>query len=502
MRRNWLGVLIGAAVMAGCQTGRSAAPVPVALAIENVTVIDPETKRVMPGRSVYVDGGRIVAVAPASGRGRYIAAKSVEGTGRFLMPGLMDMHVHLFLGEPPSGTMNLLLANGVTGIREMSSDCWEIAGVKDGCVAEYKALQARVARGEAPGPELLRLTGTMVMGPASLKVPAGVDPFIAPANPEDARRLARYFKGRGVDIVKTHDSIPRDVFFALMGEARRLGLEVSGHVPFGAGAAAAAEGGYGSIEHARDLLYDCSRYGPALRRAGGDFADRRPGAAKPANLDRLRSTVAGHDPSLCAAALGRIARTGAYYVPTHVTREMEALAADPSYRRDPRRKYIPIARDKAWEADLTETAALPEAEREALDAFFRHGLLITGLAHRAGIPVMAGTDANDTMIVPGFSLHRELGLLVRAGLTPMDALRAATSVPAAYLGRSATLGGIAPGKEADLVLLRANPLVDIANAAAVEAVISDGRLFDRLMLDALLAEAERIAAGSATRPGG
>jgi imidazolonepropionase-like amidohydrolase len=154
---------------------------------------------------------------------------------------------------------------------------------------------------------------------------------------------------------------------------------------------------------------------------------------------------------------------------------------------------VPAGRNGRWEADLNETAALPKEEREALRRFFRHGLTITGLAHRAGVPIMAGTDANDTMIVPGYSLHRELRLLAAAGLSNMDVLRAATTVPARYLGRTADLGGIAPGKQADLVLLRSDPLADMSNSATVELVVANGRAFTRDRLDALLQAAEAVA---------
>jgi hypothetical protein len=267
-------------------------------------------------------------------------------------------------------------------------------------------------------------------------------------------------------------------------------------VLFRPGSLGVARQGYGSIEHARDLLYDCSRYGAEFRQASADFSDRKAGAVRPGNLDRLVRTVAEYDPKLCAAFLAQLAGTGVYYAPTHVTREMEARAREAAYRNDERRKYVLHPRNKNWEADLDETAALPPEEAEALRRFFEHGLLVTGMAYRAGIPIMAGTDASDTMIVPGFSLHNELLLLAKAGLPPMEVLRSATAVPAAYLRKSDRFGGVSAGKEADLVLLRANPLSDIRNTASIEAVIANGRLYDRAALDALLAEAERAASAS------
>ncbi|CAA9502421.1 MAG: hypothetical protein AVDCRST_MAG44-854 [uncultured Sphingomonas sp.] len=479
-------------VAAGCATIRPDAT-PVDLAIDNVTVIEPGSGRVLPEHSVYISGERIVAVLPARRGAAYAAAHVVDGTGKFLIPGLIDMHVHLFLPEPAPLGMNALLANGVTGIREMSSDCWAAAGAKKGCVAEYRALQTKVRSGEVPGPDLLALTSTMVMGPTRLKLPPTAPAFITPVTAEQGRELVRHLAERGTELIKTHDSIPAPAFAAMMGEANKLGTALGGHVPFAAGALGAAKLGYRSIEHARDLLYDCSRYGPDFRREEAAFAAGTPNSVRPQSLERLQRTVAQFDQILCAEMLRQLASTGVYYTPTHVTREMEARAGDAAYRADPARRYVARDRNKRWEADLQETAALPSAERGALRAFFEHGLRITGLAHGAGIPIMAGTDANDTMIVPGFSLHLELELLGRAGLSNLEVLRAATVVPARYLRRS-DLGGIAAGKRADLVLLRADPLADVRNTRAIEAVLARGRLRTRQDLDALLAEAERIAA--------
>ncbi|WP_075005013.1 amidohydrolase family protein [Stigmatella aurantiaca] len=480
-----------AALLGGCQSLPARGVLPEAsLRIAKVTVIDPETRSVLPDRSVYVAGDRILAVVSEGERPPYRAARTLDGSGKFLVPGLMDMHVHLFLPEPAAPVLALMLANGVTGVREMSGDCWALAGAAEGCIGDYRRLAAQIEAGEVAGPELLSLASTIVMGPARVQLPAGVPSYVAPSTPAEGRQLVRYLHARGVDLIKTHDSIPGEVFRAMMDEARSLGIGVSGHVPYAANTDELIRLGFGSIEHARDLLYDCSRYGEDFRRMGSAYADRQPGAKRPDDAERMRRTVAEYDPALCASRMRSLAAAGFYVTPTHVTREMEARAAEPAYRDQPLRRYILPARNAQWQADLDETAAAP-AELTALrQGFFRHGLTLTGLAHRAGVNIMAGTDANDTMIVPGFALHRELGLLVQAGLSPMEALRAATSVPAAYLRRTATLGGISPGKEADLLLLRANPLDDIANSASIETVISDGRVYGRAALDALLVSAE------------
>jgi imidazolonepropionase-like amidohydrolase len=483
-----------ALALAACQTLPVVPARHAAVAITDITVIDPQTRRVLPHHSIFIEGDRIVAVLPIEQAGHFSAERSIDGSGKFAIPGLMDMHFHLFLPEPTLPSLNLLLANGITGIREMSGDCWEAAGATEGCIQHYRALRQRIKSGAVAGPDIIGLASPMVMGRSRVQLPAGAPDFVVPSTPDQGRETVRRLHARGADLIKTHDSIPTDVFAAMMDEARKLGIEVSGHIPFKAGAVGAARMGYKSIEHARDLLYDCSRYGEAFRQAEADFADGKPGSKRPAGIDRLSRTVDEFDEPLCDTTMRNLAATGAYYDPTHVTREMEARAGEAEYRADPNLKYVLAERRKNWEADLKDTAGKPAAEVAALNKFFRHGLVVTGYAHRAGVPIMAGSDANDTMIVPGFSLHRELGLLRQAGLSSMDVLRSATTIPAAYLGQTERFGGISNGKEADLVLLNSNPLDATGNTADIFAVIANGRSFSRADLDALLAQVERMAA--------
>ena len=268
---------------------------------------------------------------------------------------------------------------------------------------------------------------------------------------------------------------------ALGAEARSLGLHLAGHVPAGVAVTELARHNFLTIEHARDLLYDCSRYGPEFRRSSGAFLDGDRGAVRPAAETRMRRTINEFDPELCRGVLATLARNGTFYVPTHVTREMDARATEADYRSDPNRRYISPARNAEWDRDLTETAAASPIVASLYDGFFHHGLKVTGMAHQAGVRIMAGSDANDTMISPGFSLHRELWLLTQAGLSAMDVLRTATTAPAAYLEKTDLLGGVSAGKEADLVLLNGNPLSDIRNTTSIAAVVVNGSLYNRML---------------------
>jgi hypothetical protein len=185
-----------------------------------------------------------------------------------------------------------------------------------------------------------------------------------------------------------------------------------------------------------------------------------------------------------------------WYVPTHVTRRMDAFADDPVFRNDARSRYIPKTRWTEWNADADRMVALdPSPEgRRVMRGFYEKGLAITGRAHAAGVNIVLGTDAGDSFVFPGSSVHDELGEFVKAGLTPAQALAAATLRAAVFLGRDQDYGSVAVGKRADLVLLGANPLERIEHTRRIDAVIVGGRVLGRADLDGLLAGVERAVA--------
>lgn len=497
------GALALASLLTACELQREAPPNPVALAITSTTVIDPADERVLKDHTVFIHKDRIVAVTPARDPGGYTATRTVDGSGRFLIPGLMDMHVHTAHPHFSKQTLSLLAANGVTGVREMSGDCWEPAGEIFGCIADYRELQRRLASGEIAGPRLLRISSAMVMGPSgrgSPQVPEDAASFATPGDADEGRRLAGFLDERGVDFIKIYNGLPRVAYLGLAERAGELGLEVAGHVPYGVSVTEAADHGQRSFEHARDLPYDCSTWGAQYRQSAAAVLSGDEDAQWPDEATRIDRSLTTFDAGQCRDLLETLAAKGVYYVPTHVTREMDARASEAAYRDDPRMKYVMRRMKGFWQGDLRNTAgAAPEMVKRYRD-FMDHGLRITRMAFEAGVPVMAGTDANDTMMFPGFRLHDELALLNRAGLTPMETLRTATAIPAAYLGRSDELGGIARGMAADLVLLDADPLADISNTTAIAAVVLNGRLLKHADLAALLKDVEDQAAASG-KPG-
>lgn len=469
---------------------------PADLVIRNVTVIDPASRKVLSRRDVVVDNGRIVAIK-ASSRNAPSADRIVDGTGKYAIPGLMDMHVHTGLRPIHRASLLLNIANGVTGVRDMASDCHRPGGIAL-CIDEMRQSAAAIESGSLPGPRLLALSTMKVQsqgGPADASDPRAI---YFPRSAAEAGATASLLLARKPDVIKIGDALDPGAYEVLVKAAKQGGIEASGHIPLGLSVAEVARLGQRSIEHARDLPLDCSAQGATYR------AEMKAGLPKSApsleaGIERTRKVLASQDKATCKVQIAAMVSNRTYYVPTHLTRAMDFRAGDPAYRADPRMAYVHPQLAQMWTRDLDRYAKLSAQDADVLKSFYLLGLRLTGEAHRAGVKIMAGTDSNDTMIFPGFSLHDELGNLVAAGLSPMDALRAATTVPAEYLRRTGDLGSLSKGRMADIVLLRADPLANIANTTSIEFVVQGGRVYDRAALDGMLADARKLAAGGSGR---
>lgn len=468
----FLGVLGLAAPVVGESPPEPAAD----LLITNVHVVDVESGEVLPDRSVAVADGRIVRVAAA---GEVTAARTVDGTGGYLIPGLWDLHAHLRADGLPDWIttdwmMPLLLAHGVTGVRDMKSGC-DGPDEVDPCFAKMKEWRDAVEAGELAGPRVLAMASAFVDPPWDYEV-----------TEEQARGLARKLAADGFDLIKIYTRLSPEAMRWMGDEAADAGIRIAGHVPLRATSIEASEAGFASIEHARAFLFDCFP-------GSADF--RATATSHDPPVDVMRAMVEEHDASRCRKVFETLAENGTAYVPTHVTRRMDALADDPAFRNDPRERYLPPALLQSWQADAERMVALdPSPEgRRAVRRFYEKGLELTGAAHQAGVRVLVGTDGGDTYAFPGSGVHDELGELVKAGLTPAEALRAATSESAAFLGRSDDHGSAEEGKVADLVLLAANPLESIENVREIRAVVFGGEYLDRERLDAMLAAVEEAA---------
>jgi hypothetical protein len=468
-------LLLAAALASGAPFVSQSAP----LALTHVNVIDGISGSIQRNMTVTISDGRISAVE-SSGRARVPqSARVIDASGKYLIPGLWDMHVHWY----DERFLGLFVANAVTSVRQM----W-------GMPLHLK-WRDRIGRAELLGPRFA-IASPIVDGPNPVWPRSTVVREEA-----GARQTVREIKRMGYDFVKVYDRLPRDAYIALLEEARRLDLSVSGHVPMSVRAADASDAGQKTIEHLSGVLYGASTAEDELTRRNLELskgAEASKGIDPPTRTARreLRELLlATYDPAKAKALFATFVKNGTWQCPTLTVIRSIASLDDPGFTTDARLRYMPRSIAESWypQSDARLTTKTPADY--ALDRrVYRKQLEIVGAMHRAGVRLLAGTDVLNPYAFPGFSLHDELALLVEAGLSPMEALRTATVNPAAYLGLSDRLGSIAPGKLADLVLLDASPIDNIANTKRIAAVIVAGRLLQRSELDGLLEQAEKTAA--------
>jgi imidazolonepropionase-like amidohydrolase len=407
--------------------------------LTHVTVIDVAGGTTKPNMTVVITGDRISQVEEAGKVVETPGATVVDAAGKFLIPGLWDMHVHWYVRD----TFTLFMANGVTGVRQMFGN------------SELLRWREDIAKGSLLGPRML-VASPIIDGPQ----PVWPTSIVA-RNEDEGRKAVRNAKQWGADFVKVYSLLPRDAYFAIADEAKRQGLTFVGHVPSSVSPAEASDAGQKSIEHLTGI--------------------RARAVAMALETDNDQKS---------ADLFARFMKNETWQCPTLTVRRSNAYLGDENFGRDQRLKFIPPRIRERWGQRI---ANRNEGNFANAKKNFQRELEIVGAMQKAGVPLLAGTDTGNPFCFPGFSLHDELALLVIAGLTPVEALRSATLNPAKFLGLDKTLGTIEQGKIADLVLLDANPLEDVRNTQKINAVVSNGRLFDRKALNKMLDQAEAAA---------
>ncbi len=447
-----------------------------------VSLVDVEQGVVKADQRILIDGDEIVAVgADLDGGGSTV----IEMGGLFAIPGMFDMHVHNFK-MAPALMHPLFIAAGVTAVRDLGG-CLDLPDSWVACAGEKRSWNELVASAAMVGPRFDQITGLAIDG--GREIPDRLDRALGAGTADGAGARVAYDKARGLDFLKPYTMLPREGFFALAESARENGLYLAGHLPLAVGGLEAVAAGQRSFEHAFLFIWECYPGMAALR----DSADPRS-----VYTDELRlRMIEAHDAGLCSALHDAMRVAGTAFVPTHTTRKLDAFATDERYRNDARLAYIPAPLRTMWLQDADGMAARAADGNRSYRAFYEFGLEQTGIAHRAGVTVLAGTDTPDSFAFPGFGLHDELEHLVEAGLSPTDALRAATLAPAAFLGLADRAGALVAGARADIVFLDANPLADIRAVREIDSVVLAGAVYSRADLDAMLAGVKR-AAGSWT----
>jgi hypothetical protein len=416
------------------------------LVFTHITVIDAAGSLPKSDMSVVISGRRIARIGKTALVEIPRGARVVDAHGKFLIPGLWDMHVHS--GGYEAGKQNLpkLLALGITGVRDMGSPLDEIL-----------RLRAAVNEGRLAGPRMV-IAGPLLQGPLPFKSPL----IMSVATDSEAKAAVRFLKTRGVDFIKVHDALPANLYSAVASESKRQRIPFAGHVPPSVGALEASKVGQRSIEHLGGRFYgvllSCSSREAELtdrmrstvaRVLESLYAHKEPDDSEIFRSSFTKPLVASFDPGKARALLRTFKSNGTWQVPTLIGQ--------------PIRDAVNGGRKDLASDDIRYGRMLVQQQLD-----------VVGMMSRAGVKLMAGTD----LPLDHPRLHDELALLVQAGLTPLQALQSATRNPAVFLGMLDSLGTIEQGKIADLVVLDADPLADIHNSEKIRAVLVAGRFVD------------------------
>lgn len=414
--------------------------------LSKANVVDPRGNgSIAYGQMVVIVGDRISFVGTDGSRPVPEGAMVIPASDKYLIPGLWDSHIHT-LRLSPQLHFPLLVANGITNVRDMGDACsW--SGSAD-CEPETPRWRTQIQRGEITGPRIVESVSYHLEA--------------VPEHDAELWDLIDTLKDRGERSLKIQmdDQVPPDDFARVMRMAGDKDFTVSGHIPFSVDLMDGAHP-LGSIEHDWSLLPQCSDF-----RARFDGKNRSKAAL-----------LAGMNNARCERVLDHLNQHGWTYTPTHIA----STGQDAAFSRGvassvTTQRYVIAPQRWIWALIRSAGKEGPE-EQKVLSDVHQTALRLTKQAHEAGVTVLAGSDALDADVIHGFSLHQELQNFVAAGLTPSQALFAATTAPAKAHGMESQLGLIEPGKYADMVLLDANPLLDIRNTQRISAVVADGRVY-------------------------
>jgi imidazolonepropionase-like amidohydrolase len=436
-----------------------------AIAFVGVTVIPMDQERALPDHTVVVRDGLIQAVGPSAAIRVPDDALTVDGQGQYLLPGLAEMHAHVPQAPPGQTpprelveeTLFLYLAGGITTIRGMLGAPYQLE------------LREEIRRGEVPGPHFY-------VGAPSLRGNT------APT-PADAERLVRAHAEAGYDLLKIHPGVPLDSWNRMVDVARDVGISFGGHVPEEVGIHHAVETGMSTVDHLDGFLQ-------ATRRDGLDTED---------TAEIYRAT----DRQKLDALVQKLADAGTWLVPTqYLWDNLNGIVDPDTMLAFPEFRYISPQQREAYRSSALSRADNPAITHESTLAHreMRHEFL--SAAHRGGAPILMGTDSPQLFNVPGFALHRELPMMVDAGMTPYEVYLTGTRNVARYveevLGQPGNFGTVEVGNRADLLLLAADPLESVEAIRELEGIMVEGRWIPGRAIRERLAE---IAAKYASEDG-
>lgn len=456
----WFGLLLPVPTLTSGQSFQS-------LIINNVSIVDVKSGGLIANQNILIEGNRITSISESTlspGSNTVI----INGTDRFVMPGLWDMHGH-FIHHSPQIHFPLLVAHGVTHVREMGFGSPVDAGSSDSILmslSDRNQWRDRIENQELIGP--------YISSSAVYQIEEYGDIW---GNDEEMPPLSKIvevfstLKQQGIDFIKItlENNPPKEFFYRIMQAANQMGLNVVGHKPRRISAIEASNLGLKSFEHARFLVIESS----SLRDTylNGSFK----GMGKPETL--YRTMIDSYDPQLAAETFQALISNDSWYCPTHITRRWEAHYDDDNYRADKRVEHVPYLLRSIWSLDaFLMSKKVPSG---ILKDFYQHGLTITKQAHQSGVKLLAGSDMLDPYAFYGSGLWDELSEFDKAGIPVKDTLQIATINSATFTNQQDSFGSVEVGKIADLLLLGDNPLEDISHLESLEMVIVHQQIFDQ-----------------------
>lgn len=427
------------------------------LVIKNINVVDVSKGTLQKNKSIIISEGIIQSIKSNYTNSSEEGVQVIDGTGKYLIPGLWDMHVHDNWNEDFS---ELYVANGVLGIRNMFTPMDFITPLKE-----------KISKKEKVGP-LIIAAGRIVDGPNSV-IPGS---FIV-SKPEDAEAVVDSVIKDGSDFLKVYDKLSRESYLEIVKESKKRGIIFAGHVPASMNMIEVSGLGQKSLEHLFGFYEDCA-YETEFNKQSGKS---RFGLAF-FNEDLAKARI-----EECKNSINVLKRNGTWICPTlAVWKSMSNIDDSLSYQNDPRLKYMSTSVKEFWKEHISGLKKQPKEKWEIQHRVFNNFKSLVGKLYKEGINIIAGTDVMNPYVYPGFSIHDELELYVESGFSPGEALKTATINPAIFLGKEKELGSVEEGKIANLVLLNANPLEQISNTKKISSVILMGDYFSREELNKLL----------------
>ena len=448
--------------------------------VRNVTVVNTQDGSLRPHTTIVVDGGQIKRLITGAKVHASGSAVAIDGTGKFVVPGYLDMHTHaLPAADRTPSHWPALIANGITGVREMAGS--------ETLIQRARKLNEDSAAGRVDAPEILQVPGELFVG----RIQA----------PDAAVAEVQKQKAQGASFIKIVNA-NRAVTLAVLAEAKTSHLGVAGHLPLALSATDAANAGWRAVEHfgaGMGVLLDCAADPGAIRSALFRGEGAKPvllptavvspmlyRAADAPFYQRIMQTL---DNASCDATAQAFAQNGTWQVPTLIRLRTMYMSDAAEYRNDPNLKYVDKTTRMLWQKLGAQYAAeVPAPAAEIFRSFYLAQRNLVGTMKRSKVPMLAGSDLGGIWVLPGFGLHQEFRELAAAGLTPLEVLQATTLNGAKFLGRESTMGTVDEGKRADLVLLDADPTRHVSNLGRIAAVVLHGKLFTREAIQTMMAD--------------